>query len=98
LYDLSRVANKKQRKVPASASRIYDVRIMQNSFSFTVKRPITTLNSARVLLPSEPGKITVTNSGRQAVIDVKSSWDESSNTLYLGFENSTDGIKVNVEW
>ncbi|WP_426667064.1 hypothetical protein ACPPVU_13645 [Mucilaginibacter sp. McL0603] len=82
----------------ASASRIYDVSVMQNNFSFTAKSPANTLNSARVLLPSKPGKITVTNSGGQTVTDVKSSWDESSNTLYLGFENSPDGIKVNLEW
>jgi hypothetical protein len=50
------------------------------------------------LLPSKPGKITVTSSSGQDVADVKSSWDESSNTLYLAFENSPDGIKVNVEW
>jgi hypothetical protein len=98
LYDLSRVSDKKQPKVLASASRIYNVKIMQNSFSFTAKSPANTLNSARVLLPSKPVKITITNSGGQAVTDVKSSWDESSNTLYLGFENSPDGIKVNVEW
>jgi hypothetical protein len=98
LYDLSRVADKKQPKVLASASRIYNVKIMQNSFSFTAKSPANTLNSARVLLPSKPGNITVTNSGGQTVTDVKSSWDESSNTLYLGFDNSPDGIKINVEW
>ena len=98
LYDLSRVVNKKQPKVLASASRVYDARITQNSFSFTAKSPANTLNSARVLLPSKPGKITVVNNSGQAVTDVKSSWDESSNTLYLGFENSPDGIKVNLEW
>lgn len=98
LYDLSRVVNKKQPKVLASASRIYDVKVMQDSFSFIAKSPLNTRNSARVLLPSKPGKITVTNSNGQAVSDIKSSWDESSNTLYLGFENSPDGIKVNLEW
>jgi hypothetical protein len=39
LYDLSRVSNKKQPKVLASASRIYDVKIMQNNFSFKAKAP-----------------------------------------------------------
>ncbi len=73
-------------------------KIMQNNFSFTAKSPANTLNSARVLLPSKPGKITVTSSSGQAVTDVKSSWDQSSNTLYLGYENSPDGIKVNVTW
>lgn len=98
LYDLSRVANKKQPKVLASASRIYDSRATQNSYSFVAKSPINTINSSRVLLPSKPGKITVTDHDGQAVKDMKSSWDESSHTLFLGFDNSPDGIKVNIEW
>ncbi|HTK18808.1 MAG TPA: hypothetical protein VL442_04825 [Mucilaginibacter sp.] len=98
LYDLSRVADKKQPKVLASASRIYESKATQNSYSFTAKSPVNTINSARVLLPSKPGKITVTDHEGQAVKDVKSSWDEPSHTLYLGFDNSPDGIKVNIEW
>jgi hypothetical protein len=98
LYDLSRVANKKQPKVLAAASRIYDSKVTQNSYTFIAKSPINTINSARVLLPSKPGKITVTDHNGQPVKEVKSSWDESSHTLYLGFDNSPDGIKVNIEW
>ena len=98
LYDLSRVANKKQPKVLASASRIYDSKATQNSYSFIAKSPINTINSSRVLLPSKPGKITVTRRDGQSVNDVRSSWDESSHTLYLGFDNSPDGIKVNIVW
>lgn len=98
LYDLNRVANKKQPKILASASRIYDSKATQSSYSFIAKSPINTVNSSRVLLPSKPGKITVTDHDHQVVKDVKSSWDESSHTLYLGFDNSPDGIKVNIEW
>jgi hypothetical protein len=98
LYDLSRVADKKKPKVLASASRMYDLQSGSNSFSFTAKSPANTLNSTRVLLPSKPGNITVTNSRGETINDVKSSWDVSSNTLYLGFENSPDGIKVKMEW
>ncbi|MDB5153401.1 MAG: hypothetical protein JWR54_2152 [Mucilaginibacter sp.] len=97
LYDPSRV-DKKQPKVLASASRIYDARVQGKMYSFIAKSPLNTLNSSRVLLPSKPGKITVTDSNGQIVSDVKSSWDPSSSTLYLGFENSPDGIKVNIEW
>ena len=98
LYDLSRVADKKQPKVLASASRISDSRATQNSYSFIAKSPVNTINSARVLLPSKPGKITITDREGKTINDVKSSWDESSHTLYLGFDNSPDGIKVNIEW
>jgi hypothetical protein len=98
LYDLSRVTNKKQPKVLASASRIYDGKVQGRSYTFTSKSPVNTLNSVRVLLPSEPGKVTVTDAGGKTVADVKTSWDKSSNTLYMGFDNSPEGIKVNVEW
>ena len=98
LYDLSRVANKKQPKVLASASRIYDELAEGNSYSFIAKSPVNTLNSLRVLLPSQPKDIKVSDSKGQKITDVKTSWDASSSTLYLGFANSPDGIKVDLKW
>ena len=98
LYDLSRVANKKQPKVLASASRIYDELAEGNSYSFIAKSPVNTLNSVRVLLPSQPKDIKVSDSKGQKITDVKTSWDASSSTLYLGFANSPDGIKVDLKW
>lgn len=98
LYDLSRVANKKQPKVLASASRIYDEIVKGNSYSFIAKSPVNTLNSVRVLLPSQPKDTKVSDSKGQQITDVKTSWDTSSNTLYLGFANSPDGIKVDLKW
>jgi hypothetical protein len=98
LYDLSRVADKRQPKVLASASRIYDNKVQGSSYSFIAKSPVNTLNSMRVLLPAKPVKTIVIDNKGQVITDVKSSWDTSSNTLYLGFENSPDGIKVRVEW
>lgn len=98
LYDLSRVANKSQPKVLASASRIYSAQVSDKSYSFIAKSPANTLNSARVLLPAKPVDIKLTDSKGQPVNDVKSSWDVSSHTLYLGFENSPDGIKVSLNW
>jgi hypothetical protein len=98
LYDLSRVANKKRPKVLASASRIYDEVIQDRSYSFVAKSPIKTLNSVRVLLPSQPIETKVTDSKGQNIVDMKTSWDASSNTLYMGFANSPDGIKVDLKW
>ncbi len=98
LYALNRVANKKQPKVLASASRIYDEHIQVDSYSFVAKSPINTVNSMRVLLPARPKNIKVTNSAGKIISDVKSSWDTSTHTLYLGFDNSPDGIKVNLKW
>ena len=98
LYDLSRVANKKQSKVLASASRIYSEQAKGNSYSFIAKSPVNTLNSVRVLLPLQPKETKVSDSKGQQITDVKTSWDASSNTLYLGFANSPDGVKVDLKW
>jgi hypothetical protein len=98
LYDLSRVTNKKQPKVLASASRIYDEVIQDRRYSFVAKSPVKTLNSMRVLLPSQPKETNVTDSKGQTIADLKTSWDTSSNTLYMGFANSPDGIKVDLKW
>ncbi|MDN3550339.1 hypothetical protein [Mucilaginibacter aquaedulcis] len=98
LYVVKRVPNKKQPQVLASASRIYDEQTQDNSYSFVAKSPSKTLNSVRVLLPGQPKETKVTDSGGQTISDVKTSWDASSNTLYLGFANSPDGIKVDLKW
>jgi hypothetical protein len=98
LYVVGRVADKTKPQVLASASRIYEENTQGSSYSFVAKSPIKTLNSARVLLPSQPKTTTVTDSKGQTITDVKTSWDPSSNTLYLGFANSPDGIKVDLKW
>ncbi|QTE36400.1 hypothetical protein J3L18_25210 [Mucilaginibacter gossypii] len=98
LYVVKRVADKKQPKVLASASRVYDEAITENSYTFVAKSPINTLNSARILLPAQPKETVVTDNTGKTIADVKSSWDKSSKTLYLGFANSPDGIKVSIKW
>jgi hypothetical protein len=97
LFDLSRVADKNKPQVLASASRIYDEKIDGKSYSFVAKSPINTNNSMRILLPSKPNTINVTDNNGTKITDVESSWDASSNTLYLGFANSPDGIKVTLQ-
>jgi hypothetical protein len=52
----------------------------------------------RVLLPAKPKVTKVTDSNGQEITDAKTSWDASSNTLYLGFANNPDGIKVSLSW
>ena len=98
LYDPTRMKDKSKPKVLASASRNYEERVSGKSFSFIAKSPLKTVNSLRVLLPSRPVSVTVTDSQGQPVGDVSSSWDASSNTEWLGFPNSPDGIHVNLKW
>lgn len=98
LYDPARVADHSQPKVLASASRNYDAHVTGNSFSFVAKSPENTQNSMRVLLPARPVDIVVTDGRGQRVIDLQTSWDASSNTLFLGFANDPGGIKVELKW
>lgn len=98
LYNIGRVANKKQPQVLASASRIYEELVKPNSYSFISKSPVNTTNSVRILLPAKPVTTTLTNSKNEKLADVKLSWDEASHTYYLSFENSPDGTKVEIGW
>jgi hypothetical protein len=52
----------------------------------------------RILLPAEAKTITLTDNKGQTITGVKSSWDASSKTLFLSFDNSPDGVKVNLGW
>ena len=98
LYNVNRVANKTKPQVLAAAARAYNEVVQAKSYSFVVKSPIKTLNSMRVLLPAKPKITKVIDSKGQEVADVKTSWDASSNTVYLGFANDPEGIKVSLSW
>lgn len=98
LYNLQRIKDKTRPMVLATASRIYDEVRNGRAYSFICKSPAKTVNSIRVLLPAKPTKSTVLNNNGKEIADVNTSWDERSNTLYLGFDNSPDGIKVNLTW
>jgi hypothetical protein len=98
LYNVNRVGNKTKPQVLAAAARAYNEVVQARSYSFVVKSPIKTLNSMRVLLPEKPKTTKVTDSKGQEITDVKTSWDASSKTVYLGFANSPEGIKVSLSW
>jgi hypothetical protein len=98
LYNVNRVVNKTKPQVLAGAARVYDEKVQGASYSFVAKSPVKTLNSMRVLLPAQSKVTKVTDSNGQDITDVKTSWDASSNTVYLGFANNPDGIKVSLSW
>jgi len=98
LYAVNRVADKSKPQVLAAAARIYDEKVQARNYSFIAKSPAKTVNSMRILLPDQPKTTTVTDDNGQDISNVKSSWDASSNTLYLGFANSPDGVKVDLKW
>ncbi|OOQ56971.1 hypothetical protein [Mucilaginibacter pedocola] len=98
LVNLARIADKTKPQVLAAAARIYDEKIGSNSYEFTAKSPINTINSMRVLVPATPKVITVTDNKGALVPNPKLSWSEKSSTIYMGFDNSPDGIRVKLEW
>src|SRR6185437_6708370 len=98
LYDLSRVPDHLKPRVLVAASRNDEQHATANTFSLVAKSPENTQNSMRVLLPSRPVDVVVTDSKGQRVLDLQTSWDASSNTLWLGFANSPEGIKVDLKW
>jgi hypothetical protein len=98
LYAVNRVVNKSQPQVLATAARVYDEKATAKSYTFTAKSPANTLNVMRVLLPAKPKETIVKNAKGEVITDAKTSWDASSNTLFIGFENSPDGVGINIKW
>ena len=76
----------------AAASRAYDEKSSNNSFSYTCKGPAETFNVTRILLPAEPVAVTVDGT------DGGFEWDEFSKTVFLRFPNNPDGVSVTVTW
>ncbi len=97
LYDLGKVANKKRPQVLAAASRQYDEVVGKHSYSVVAKSPLNTTNVMRILLPRKPKTVEVTDETGNFVTS-DHSWDKTSNTLFLTFENSPEGRKVNIKW
>jgi hypothetical protein len=91
LYDLDKVADKTRPQVLASASRQYDETFTDHSFSFVSKSSANTGNVMRILLPKEPD---IVNVG----VTSQWSWDASSRTLLLEFENDPNGVSVRLGW
>lgn len=94
LFNVSRLENKKQPQVLASAARIYDEKHTHRSYSFTAKSPLNTTNVMRVRLPKRPKSVKITKGASQN----SSRWDQRSRTLWLSFENHPDGVEVTLNW
>jgi hypothetical protein len=97
LYNTGRIENKQKPKVLASASRVYNEIVKEKSYAFVAKSPLNTKNSMRIFIPAAPVTTTVVNDKGEKV-ETESSWDAGSKTLYLGFDNNPDGIKVELSW
>jgi hypothetical protein len=97
-YNIDKVSNPQKPQVLATAARVYEEKTSGKSYTFVTKSPLNTTNAMRVLLPSQPKKVIVTDAKGVAIAGFKNEWDAGSKTVLLGFENSPDGVKVRLEW
>jgi hypothetical protein len=98
LYDVQQVKNKKKPAVLCGASRVYEETFKSGFYSFVAKSPIETNNVSRVLLPKKPKEVTVKNVAGEIITAAEHTWDETSNTCLVKFENDPDGITVEIKW
>ncbi|WP_454879952.1 hypothetical protein [Sphingobacterium detergens] len=92
--NIDHVVNKQKPQVLASASRIYDEKSTGHQYSFTAKSPINTTNISRILLPAKPKSLVVD----KKEVFAEANWDTKTKTYLLEFENSPEGVYVDIKW
>jgi hypothetical protein len=97
LFDLSRIKGDRPRTV-AAAARLYDEHADGESWSGVFRGPLRTTAVARLWLPRQPVRIELTekNNEKKSSPPWKSRWDEPSQTLWLQFANSPDGVNISL--
>jgi hypothetical protein len=97
LYNIGSVEDPEKPQVLATAARVYDEKIAKHSYSFVAKGPLNTTNVMRVLLPEKVSGIEITDPAGK-LVQSDTSWDASSKTCFLRFENNPDGVHVKLRW
>ena len=102
-FDLTKI-DKKRPQVIAAASRQYDEQITDEGFRFTCKSPLNTTNIICLYLPKDykSGNFTLTDAEGNTVNHEMKVITAPANTLagrlfWLKFENSPDGINVQIK-
>ena len=98
LYNVQQVKNRKKPVVLCGASRVYNEVSKKGFYSFVAKSPIDTDNVTRVYLPKKPKDVKVKNPAGELITNAEHSWDETSNTCLVKFENDPDGVSVEMIW
>jgi hypothetical protein len=98
LLNLDRTENPGKPQVLAAASRVYEEKTTSNSYSFVAKSPLNTTNVMRVLLPVAPAKCMVSDRQGNELTEAAWEWDGESHTVLLTFENSPEGVTVELSW
>jgi len=97
LFNLVKHGDKKRAAVLASASGIYGEKWTDRGYAFTCRAPLNTTNVMRIYLPEAPGELKLMDEGGGS-LPFSKTWDASSNTLFLSFENDPAGVDVKIEW
>jgi hypothetical protein len=97
LYNIGSVKNPDTPQVLAAAARVYDEKRTRHSYSFVAKSPLNTTNVMRILLPAKAAEIKVTDPAGK-LLQSNASWDASSKTCFLSFENDPEGVHVKLSW
>ncbi|MDR1919851.1 MAG: hypothetical protein LBQ65_09435 [Tannerellaceae bacterium] len=100
LYNIAweKEKNKNTPRVLCGASRIYQEVIKKGAYSFVAKSPAETNNVSRVYLPGAPKAVSIKNAAGKRLETAGYSWDESSHTCLIKFENEPDGISVTIDF
>jgi len=98
MLNIDRVKNLKKPQVLAAASRVYNEKVTNTSYSFITKSPLNTSNVMRILLPSKPATCKITDAAGNKLADASWNWDSKSKTCKVTFENNPEGVKVQIKW
>ncbi|WP_215224373.1 hypothetical protein [Echinicola shivajiensis] len=97
LYNIESVKESNTPQVLATAARVYDEKVDKKGYTLVVKSPLNTTNVMRILLPEKAETIAITDATGKA-LEAESSWDESSKTCFLSFENKPEGVHIKLSW
>ncbi len=97
LYNLKHLPNKQKVQVLASAARVTNEQLGKTNYRFVAKSPDKTINTMRILMPSKPANVKVTQAG-QTLNLYKNDWDAGSKTLLLSFDNFSQGVNIDMNW
>lgn len=97
LVNIKRVEKPEVPKVLAAAARVYAEARKPGVYRFVAKSPVSTVNAMRVQLPAAFKAVKLTHAG-SPVEPLALSWDAPSKTCFLQFDNSPEGVAVEISW